>query len=65
MSAKELYGILKLQNDNVLYCASIKNLKKRIKDFDAVAFVGAGDIDMIARKIISKDQKQSKKTLDK
>ncbi len=65
MSAKELYSITKQYNSNVKYCASIKNLKKKIIDFDAVAFVGAGDIDMIARKIISKDQKQSKKTLDK
>ena len=65
LSAKELYNVIKIYNPNVKYCASIKNLNKKIFDFTAVAFVGAGDIDIIGRKIVSKDIKQIKKTLDK
>jgi len=65
MSARGLYKIIKEYNPNVKYCASVKHLKKCIGEFRAISFVGAGDIDAVGRKIVAKDEKQIKKTLDK
>lgn len=50
-SAKDLYLELKKENTNVNYMASSKKLKEKLLGFDAVAFVGAGDINLVAQKI--------------
>lgn len=52
MSAHELYLEIKKVNSSVKYVATSKKLNKMLSSFDAVAFVGAGDICEIAKKII-------------
>ena len=52
MSAKELFFEIQKVNDRVEYCSKEKYLISKLQDFDEVAFVGAGDIDLIARNII-------------
>ncbi|MBE5741633.1 MAG: hypothetical protein E7351_03825 [Clostridiales bacterium] len=52
MSAKDLYDRLKEINPNVKYCANATALEKNLGKNMHIAFVGAGDIDQIAKKII-------------
>ena len=52
MSAYELYEILKVTNTKVKYCSTLRGVCKNLANFDAIAFVGAGNIDQIAKKII-------------
>lgn len=59
LSARELYQHIKRVNKKVIYANSTKKIERKIRDFDAVAFVGAGDIDLIARKIIETNQKNT------
>lgn len=58
-SAYELYQEIKKVNSNVKYVATGKKLTKIIPEFDAVAFVGAGDVDEVAKKIIKSYCKNS------
>lgn len=51
-SAKQLFEKVKLKNSNVKYCASAKSVVKNLADFGSISFVGAGDINLIAKKII-------------
>ena len=50
MSAYELFLNLKKAGADCKYVANFKRIAKFIKNVDAVAFVGAGDIDKIALK---------------
>lgn len=50
--AKDLYDVVKLYNKKVKYCASPKELTKLLGENTAISFVGAGDIETIARKIV-------------
>ena len=52
LSAKDLYNEIKKINPQVKYCASIKNIMKNMDDKTNIAFVGAGDIDKVAKKIV-------------
>lgn len=52
LNAHELYLEIKKKNNNVKYLATSKKLNKMLQNFNAVAFVGAGDICEIAKKII-------------
>lgn len=51
-SAKQLFEIVKQVNPNVKYCASLKSILKNMQNFKQISFVGAGDINQIAKKII-------------
>lgn len=55
ISAHELFVELKKINPHVKYAASIKGVMKHIKNIKAVAFVGAGDINMVAQKIVERN----------
>lgn len=55
LSAFELYERLKKFNPHVKYCASVKGVMKQIKNVNAVAFVGAGDINLVAQKIVERN----------
>lgn len=52
LSARDLYQELKKYNHNVRYVASIKSLLNFLAIKGATAFVGAGDIDELAKKIM-------------
>ena len=52
LSAHDLYLELKKYNQNVKYVASMKSLFNFLTDKGATAFVGAGDINELAKKII-------------
>ena len=52
LSAHDLYLELKKYNQNVKYIASTKSLFNFLTDKGATAFVGAGDINELAKKII-------------
>ncbi len=58
MTAYELYKEIKKKNTNVHYSASVKSVVDKIKKYDAIAFVGAGDIDQIAKKIVKITKKK-------
>lgn len=51
-SAKDLFLAIKNLNGNVEYSANLKKIASKIEFFDAVAFVGAGDINRVAEKIV-------------
>jgi len=53
MSAKELYLHIKKVNSTVVYCANEKQLLKHINPNAACAFVGAGDINLVAEKLVN------------
>jgi len=55
MSCFELFQILKSCNENVEYISKSSEINKKINGFEAVAFVGAGDIDKIAAKIVKRN----------
>ncbi len=52
MSAYELYLKVKEINKNVRYCATTKNVIKQMAGYRAVAFVGAGNINLVAKNIV-------------
>lgn len=52
LSAYELYLEIKKINSKVKYCATSKSVIKNLKDFSNISFVGAGDINLIAQKIV-------------
>lgn len=52
IGAKELYLQIKKLNPNVKFCKTQSQLLKEIETNTNVAFVGAGNIDSIARKIV-------------
>lgn len=54
MSAYELYLKLKDENNNVIYAKNIRTIEKEIKNHSAIAFVGAGDINQLAHKIVAR-----------
>lgn len=56
MSAKELYLEIKKNNPNVKYCSSLFAVINLIDNVDAVAFVGAGDINLVAEKVVKYSQ---------
>ena len=51
-SAKDLFLKLKENKNDVFYCVNLKQIESCLGSNVAVAFVGAGDIDYIARKMI-------------
>lgn len=53
MSAKELFLKIKKLNHKAIYCANEKQLIKHINMDVASAFVGAGDINQVAEKLVS------------
>ena len=52
MSAHELYLALKPLNENVKYCANFKSVVENLLPYSAIAFVGAGDINLVAQKLV-------------
>lgn len=58
MSAKELYFQVKKKNQNVIYWNKKIKIESFIQNFDAVAFVGAGDIDLVAEKLVKTYEKK-------
>lgn len=56
MSAKELYYEIKKYNPNVKYCDNYKSVVKNIINIEAVAFVGAGDINKVAERFVKKSK---------
>lgn len=59
MSAHELYLALKPLNTGVKYCANFKSVAEHLLPTSAVAFVGAGDINQLAYKLIEKQKNLS------
>ena len=56
MSAKELFLKIKKQNKNVVYCENLKEVVKQLNQNTPIAFVGAGDINLIAEQIVGLDK---------
>ena len=54
LSAYQLYLKIKKINPLVEYAENEKQLSKFIKSSGAIAFVGAGDINLIAKKFVAK-----------
>ena len=54
-SAYELFKSLAIYDINVRYAKNINQISKLIQCFDAVAFVGAGDINKVAEKIVERN----------
>ena len=52
MSAYELYEKVKNVNSNVKYCANKSLVVKIMQNFNSFAFVGAGNINLLARNIV-------------
>ena len=52
LSAKELYFEIKKLNPNVKYCGNYSKMLKILESKSAIAFVGAGDINMVAQKFV-------------
>lgn len=55
-SALELFNKLEDCDCNVTYAENIKSIAKRIEKYSAVAFVGAGDINLVAKKLLESKQ---------
>ena len=53
LSAKQLYMEIKRVNSAVVYCSNEKELKKHINNDVTCAFVGAGDINLMAEKLVN------------
>ncbi|MBR4999109.1 MAG: UDP-N-acetylmuramate--L-alanine ligase, partial [Clostridia bacterium] len=51
-TAKDLYFEIKKINPNVEYCESLKSVLKSIKPTCVLAFVGAGNINLVAQNIV-------------
>lgn len=54
-SAFELFRELEVYDINVVYASNVKQILKNINKFEAVAFVGAGDINKVAEKIVERN----------
>ena len=54
MSAKELWLNIKALNNKVEYCTNIKKISHVLTNYSAVAFVGAGNINLVAQSVIDK-----------
>lgn len=54
-SAKDLFFEIKKKNSNAVYCENYRSLFKNIKQNDAIAFVGAGDINLLAQRLANKN----------
>lgn len=54
-TAYELFEALQVYDIDVHYVKNIKKISKLIQCFDAVAFVGAGDINKVAEKIVERN----------
>ena len=54
-SAFQLFKYIQQINNLVEYCSNANNVIKKIQEFDAVAFVGAGDINLVAEKIVKRN----------
>lgn len=52
LTAKDLYLQIKKYNNKLTYCAKPNKIVEKINNFSAVAFVGAGDINNVAERII-------------
>lgn len=52
LSAKDLFLEIKKHNPNVNYCDSAKTIEKYLINDGAIAFVGAGNINLVAEKIV-------------
>ncbi len=52
MSAKELFLEIKKDNKSVKYCSNSKSLAKLLKPDHSLAFVGAGDINLVAEELV-------------
>lgn len=52
MSAKDLFLEIKKVNNSVVYCDNEKELIKHIKAYNTCAFVGAGNINLVAEKLV-------------
>ena len=52
MTAKQLYYEIKKKNSKVKYAESVKDVVKLINNNSSIAFVGAGDINLVAEQII-------------
>lgn len=52
-SAKDLFLEIKKHNPSVKYCDNLKSISKILNHKTTIAFVGAGDINLIAEKIIN------------
>lgn len=55
MSAKELFLEIKKHNLNVKYCANKNSLLKNLDENTSIAFVGAGNINLIANEIVARN----------
>ena len=53
LSAKELYFEVKKHNPNVIYCHTTKSIIKFLKHGIPVAFVGAGDVNLVAESLVN------------
>lgn len=51
-TSKDLFLAVQNKNSSVEYCDNFKSLKKAIKPNCVLAFVGAGDINLVAEKIV-------------
>ena len=58
-SAKDLFLEIQKKNPNAIYCENYKSVLKNLKINHAYAFVGAGDINLVADKIIKHSSKDS------
>ena len=56
LSAKDLYLEIKKVNPSVRYSASLNSVYMNLDNVDAVAFVGAGDINLVAEKLVKYSQ---------
>lgn len=55
MSAHELYLALKPLNETVKFCANFKSVVENLLPNTPIAFVGAGDINLLAHKLVEKN----------
>ena len=51
-TAKDLFWEIKKYNPRVIYCENFKSVLKNIRTNHALAFVGAGDINQVAEKLV-------------
>ena len=54
-TALELFKAVEVYDTNASYCNNFKNLTKKIMCCEAVAFVGAGDINLVAKKFVERN----------
>lgn len=56
LSSKALFHEIKKVNPSVKYCASIKAVLKHVENKSAIAFIGAGNINLVAEKLIKQKE---------